>query len=62
MCAVDHAALDEPALARAARAVLAAVRQADALADRRAEDGFVALDREGAAAGLDGDLKRHGGF
>ena len=45
--AVDDAALEHPALARAAGAVAAAVGQADALADRGVEDRFVAVDAEG---------------
>ncbi len=43
MHAMDHAALDHPALAGAAGAVLAAIGKADALADRRGEDRLVAI-------------------
>jgi hypothetical protein len=50
--AVDHAALQQAALARAAGAVLAAVGQADALADGGGQDGFVAFDAEAASAGF----------
>ncbi|MBX3607875.1 MAG: NAD-dependent epimerase/dehydratase family protein [Piscinibacter sp.] len=59
--AVDHAALEQTALAGAAGAVLAAVGQADALADGGHEDRFVAIDAEGPAAGLDGDGEGHDG-
>ena len=52
--AVDHAAFEQPALARAAGAVAAAVGQADALADGGRQDGLVALDDEGAVGGLRG--------
>ena len=58
--AVDDAAFEHPALARAAGAVAAAVGQADALADRGLQDRLVALDAEGLAARLDGDGERHG--
>jgi len=59
MGAVDHAAFEQPAFARAARAVTAAIRQADALAHRRRQHGLVAVDLEGTAAGLNGNLKTH---
>ena len=52
-------AFDDLALARAAGAVLAAVRQADAGADRRGQHGFVRLAVEMVAAGLDSDLESH---
>jgi hypothetical protein len=57
---VDDPAFEQPALARAAGAVLAAIGQADALADRGLEDRLVALDAEAAPAGLDGDGEGHG--
>src|SRR5574337_355607 len=57
--AVDHAPRHEPALARAAGAVAAAVRHADALADRGGEHGLVGLDLETAAGRLDGDGEAH---
>ena len=57
---VDHAAFQQPALARAAGAVAAAVGQADALADGRGQDGFVAVDAEHAFGRLEGDLETHG--
>ena len=60
VCTVDHAALEQPALARAAGAVLAAVRQADAGADGRGQDRFVARDLEGALGRTHGDLQAHG--
>ena len=53
--AMDHAAFEQPALARAAGAVAAAVGQADALADRGREDDLVAVDLEAAPGGLQGD-------
>jgi hypothetical protein len=59
MDAVDDAALEHAALARAAGAVAAAVGQADALADGGLQDRFVALDAEGLAARLDSDGERH---
>jgi hypothetical protein len=61
MRAVDHAPFEQAALARAAGAVAAAVRQANALADRGAEDRFVAIDAEAAAARLQGDGEGHRG-
>ena len=57
--AVDDAALEHAALARAAGAVLAAVGQADALADGGLQDRLVALDAEAAPARLDGDGEGH---
>ena len=60
MRAVDDASLEHPALARAAGAVAAAVRQADALADGGVQDRLVAVDAEGLAARLDGDGEGHG--
>ena len=56
---VDHTTFDEPALARAAGAVLAAVRQADALANRGNQNRLVAIDAEGAAAGQHGHSEGH---
>ena len=57
MDAVDHAPFEQAALARAARAVLAAVGQTDSLADRGTEDRLVAIDLEVAPAGLHGDVR-----
>jgi hypothetical protein len=57
---MDDPAFEQAALARAAGPVLAAVGQADALADRRAEDRLVAVDAEAPAARLQGDGERHG--
>ena len=57
---VDHPAFDQPAFARAAGAVLAAIGQADALADRGDQDRLVAFDGENAAARLHGDGETHG--
>ena len=50
---------DDLALAGAAGAVLAAIRQSDAGADRRREHGFVLLAFVVVAAGLNGNLERH---
>ncbi|CAM2158584.1 hypothetical protein PT2222_40385 [Paraburkholderia tropica] len=55
---LDFAAADR-ALARAAGAVLAAVGQADALTQRRVEDGFVGFDLEGPAALLERYVECH---
>ncbi|MBC7995831.1 MAG: SDR family oxidoreductase [Rhizobacter sp.] len=57
--AVDHAAFDQLALARAASAVAATVRQAHTLADGSREDGLVAVDGETHAAGQHGHGERH---
>src|SRR5262249_14893451 len=61
MRAVDHAAFEQAALARAARAIAAAVGQAHARADGGGQDGLVALDVEAAPGGLDGDVETHDG-
>ncbi|MNN20480.1 hypothetical protein D3C81_1337610 [compost metagenome] len=59
MVALDEAAFDHTALAGAAGAVLAAVGQADAVAQGRAEDGFIGSHLELVAAGHDGYLISH---
>jgi hypothetical protein len=56
---MDDAAFDETALARAAGAVLAAIRQADAFANGGRQDRFVALDLEAAAGRLHRDVETH---
>ena len=55
MRAVQHAALQQAALARATGTVFAAVGQTDALAHGGAQDGFVSRDLETAPTGLNGD-------
>ena len=57
---VDHAAFQQAALARAARAVLAAVRQPHALRHGGGQDRLVALSRKSATARPHGDGEGHG--
>ena len=58
MRAVAHIATDLLAFAGAAGTVFAAVRQADAGADRCGQNGFSALSGKRTSAGLDGNFKR----
>ena len=55
--AVRDAAFQHFAFAGAAGTVLAAVRQANALANRSGQQGFVRVGGEGSAAGLHGNVK-----
>jgi len=55
-----HIATADLHLAGAAQAVAAGVRQVDALAQRRVEQGLPLLHVDGGAQGLDGELVAHG--
>ena len=57
--AVHHSARNFFAFARTASAVLAAIGQANALADASGQQGFVGVGGEAAATGLHGNLKAH---
>jgi hypothetical protein len=59
MRAMNKAAFQQFPAACSARPVLAAVRQADAAAQRGLENRFVVLDAERAAAGPNRDAKAH---
>ena len=56
--AVRHRAAEFFALARAASAILAAIRQTDAGANRCCQERLARHGGKAAAAGLDGDVKR----
>ena len=59
MRAVHHRAFEFLAFAGAAGAVLAAVGQAETLADAGAEHGLAGLHGKGATARLNGNLECH---
>ncbi|MBI3366913.1 MAG: NAD(P)H-binding protein [Burkholderiales bacterium] len=61
MRTVDHAAFEQPALARAAGAVAAAIGHADALTDGGGQHRFVACHVEAALGRCQGDGEGHGG-